>query len=121
MDEANRNSIIDIAKHLVTLGLAAMGFVLTIMFTSLGSEPFVKVTEFKNSLQGALILFFISVIFGFLVQAATLSIMLGHPARFFFTKPTFLLVTAWVAFVFGAVELVVFAWATTFGGVPLGF
>ncbi len=121
MNESQRAAFLDVAKHLVTLSIAALGFVITIMFTSLSGEPLLKATEYKNSLQTSLISFFICVALGFLVQASVLSTMLGENSRFFFAKPRFLLSLAWIAFVVGAVALFVFAWATTFGGAKLGF
>jgi len=121
MNESQRTAFLDVAKHLVTIAIAALGFVITIMFTSLAGEPLLKATEYKTSLQTSLISFVICVALGFLVQASVLSYSLGEEARLFIAKPRFLLAVAWIAFVVGMVALFVFAWATTFGGAKLGF
>jgi hypothetical protein len=121
MDESHRTVILDVAKHLVTLAIAALGFVITIMFTSLAGEPLLKATQYKNSLQTSLIAFFVCIALGFLVEASVLSETLGEKSRLFFARPRFLLALAWIAFVVGTVALFVFAWATTFGGAALGF
>jgi hypothetical protein len=121
MDESQRTALLDVAQHLVTLAIAALGFVITIMFTSLAGEPLLKATEYKNSLQTSLTSFFICVALGFLVQATVLNHTLGEEPRLLIAKPRFLPSLAWIAFVVGAVALFVFAWATTFGGAKLGF
>jgi hypothetical protein len=120
MNESQRNVFLDVTKHLVTLAIAALGFVITIMFTSLAGEPLLKATEYKNSLQTSLISFLICVVLGFLVQASVLSHMLGEQPRVLIARPRFLLAIAWVAFIVGIVALFVFAWASTFGGAPIG-
>jgi len=121
MEESQRAAFLDVAKHLVTLAIAALGFVITIMFTSLAGEPLLKATEYKNSLQTSLISFLICIALGFLVQASVLSHILGEAPRLLVAKPRFLLALAWIAFVVGTVALFVFAWASTFGGAKLGF
>ena len=116
MDEPQRAAFLDVAKHLVTLAIAALGFVITIMFTSLSGEPLVRATTYKLSLSMSLIGFFLCVVLAFLVQAAVLSAALGERPRLFAAQPRFLLSLAWTAFIVGAVSLFVFAWASTFGG-----
>ena len=118
--DSRKDALIDIAKHLVTLAIAALGFVITIMFTSLSNLPLLKVTPYRNSLCTSLISFLVCVVFSFLVQAAVLSDILGERPRFFFARPRFLLGLAWSAFMVGAVSLFVFSWATIFGGAPFG-
>jgi hypothetical protein len=121
MEDSRNNSLLDATKHLVTLAMAALGLLVTIMFTSLGGEPLVRATPYKNSLQTALVAFLACVALGFLVQASVLSRALGEKPRLVDVRPTVLLGLAWTAFVVGMVAFFVFAWATTFGVAPLGF
>lgn len=121
MDETQQGKVLSVAKHLVTLSLAALGFVITIMFASSGGEPFIKLTEYKNSMQTSLILFLCTVVLGFLVEASILSASLGDRQWLLLTRPVFLLVLAWMSFVFASVALIVFALATTFGGSAINF
>lgn len=119
MNEAQQEKFLSVSKQLVTLSLAALGFVITIMFASSGGEPLIKATEYKNSLQAALIFYFCTVVLGFLIEASILSLSLGDKQRFFLTRPIFILLLAWITFVAGCVALIVFAWATAFGGAPI--
>ncbi len=121
MADSRHDSLLDATKHRVTLAMAALGFLVTIMFTSLGGEPLARATVYKNSLQTALVAFLVCVVPGFLVQASVLSRSLGEKPRVVDVRPTVLLGLAWAAFVVGMVAFFVFAWATTFGLAPLGF
>jgi len=121
MNDKQQEKILSVAKHLVTLSLGALGFVITIMFTSAGDEPLMKITEYKNSLHASLIFFFCSIVFGFLVEASVLSMSLGDKHRFVVTKPLFILMLAWISFITASVALIVFALATTYGGAAIHF
>ena len=121
MDDKQQDRVLSVTKHLVTLALAGLGFVMTIMFTSSGGEPLIKVTEYTNSLQASLILFFCTIVFGFLVEASILSISLGYEQRSIITKPISILVLAWFCFISATVALVVFSLATMSGTAPINF
>ena len=114
MTEQQQEKLLNVVKHLVTLAIASLGFVITMMFASAGGEVLVNVTEYKYSLQTSLILFLCAVIFGFLTEAAILSVSLSQKQRIFAASPIFLLILTWTSFVFGATALVVFALATAF-------
>ena len=118
--DSRRDAYLDIAKHLVTLAIASLGFVITIMFTVVSNSPLLKATPYRNSLHTSLISFLVCIVLSFLVQASVLSDIIGEKPRFFFARPRFLLGLAWAAFVIGAVALFIFSWATTFGGAPFG-
>jgi len=118
--DSQRDAFIDIAKHLVTLAIASLGFVITMMFTSVANSPLLKTTPYQNSLYTSLISFLLTVVLAFLVQAAVLSDILKEKPRTFIAQPRFLLGAAWTTFVIGLVAFFVFAWATTFGGAPFG-
>lgn len=116
-----RDLVLDTAKHLLTLSTAALGFVITIMFTGAGGEPLIRATEYKNSLQTSLIAFLVCIVLGFLVQGAVLSQTLRESPRFVAARPGALLLLAWAAFMVGVAAFFVFAWATMFGVAPLRF
>ena len=86
MNDAQQDKMLDVAKHLVTLAMASLGFVVTMMFASSGDEPLVRVTEYRLSLQSALTLFLCSVVFGFLTEAAIVGVSLGQQQRLFFGR-----------------------------------
>jgi len=113
MNNQQRDRLSSLAKHIVTLSLGALGFVITIMFTSVDSELLTSVTAYKKSLQSSLIFFFGTVLLGILVEGAVVSDSLE--SRTSRVSPVTLLFLSWISFVSGCVSLIVFALAITYG------
>ncbi|HSO05727.1 MAG TPA: hypothetical protein VLW45_00695 [Pelomicrobium sp.] len=99
----------DVARHLVTVTIAAIGFLVTLMFTTFRGSPFML------SAQVALFSLLLCTIFAILAQMAVVEVALGgRPFRGFGAKS--MLILAWCALVIGVTAFVVFTWANIHAG-----
>lgn len=105
-DEA-RTLVIDVAKHLVTITVASIGFLVTLMFTTFKDSPFVL------SAEVSLFSLLLSVIFSVLTQMAVVEDALGSAPliKWLYWGPKTLLTIAWVFLIAGISAFVVFTWA----------
>ena len=105
-DEA-RTIVIDVAKHLVTVTVASIGFLVTMMFTTFKGTPFIL------SAQVSLFSLLLCVIFSILAQMAVVEDALGsRPViKWLWWGPRSLLTIAWTFLIIGMSAFVVFTWA----------
>ena len=105
--EEARSLVIDVAKHLVTITVASIGFLVTMMFTTF------KGTEFITSAEVALFSLLLCVVFSVLTQLGVVTDALGSKPLFkrLVFGPKLLLTIAWTFFVVGLSSFVVFTWA----------
>ena len=97
----------DVAKHLVTITVAAIGFMVTLLFTTF------KDTSYIISAQVSLFSLLLCVVFSVLTQMAVVEDALGgKPAiRWLYWSPKTLLTLSWACLVAGISAFVVFTWA----------
>ncbi len=104
MNEESRRIILDVAKHLVTVAIASIGFLITLMFTTFEGTPY--------TLSGQISLFslLISTIFCMLTQLAVVDDSLSEKTFIEWLKwsPKTLLLIAWVFLISGITAFVVF-------------
>ena len=107
MNEQARQIIMDVAKHLVTITVAAIGFMVTLLFTTFED------TNYIVSAQVSLFSLLLCVIFSVLTQLAIVEDALGgRPVvRWLYWGPKTLLTLAWACLVAGISAFVVFTWA----------
>lgn len=105
-DEA-RAVIVEVAKHLVTITVASIGFLVTMMFTTFKGTPFILSAEFS------LFSLLLCVVFAVLTQMAVVEDALGsRPViKWLWWGPRTLLTLAWIFLIAGISAFVVFTWA----------
>ncbi len=97
--------VLEVAKQLITLSVAAIGFVTSMLFTTF------KGTSFVLSAQFSLFNFLLCASTGVLVQLAVVNESLQDPTWFKVSYPRLLLFLSWALFVGGLVSFVVFTLA----------
>ena len=102
-----RSLVIDVAKHLVTITVASIGFLGTMMFTTF------KGTEFITSAEVALFSLLLCAVFSILAELSVVTDALGSKPMFktIVFGPKFLLTVAWTFFIIGISSFVIFTWA----------
>ena len=107
MNEESRQIIMDVAKHLVTVNVAAIGFMVTLLFTTFQD------TSYIVSAQVSLFSLLLCVVFSVLTQMAVVENALGGKpvVRWLYWSPKTLLTIAWTFLVVGISAFVVFTWA----------
>lgn len=104
MDDNAKDIVINVAKHLVTVTVASIGFLVTLMFTTFKGSPFLV------SGQVSLFSLLLCVIFSILTQMSVVELALGgSPFKGF--GPKSMLILAWSFLVIGVSAFVVFTWA----------
>lgn len=105
-DEA-RAIVVDVAKHLVTITVASIGFLVTLMFTTFQDTPFIL------SAQVSLFSLLLCVVFSVLTQMAVVEDALGSKPiiKWLWWGPKTLLTIAWTFLIIGISAFVVFTWA----------
>jgi hypothetical protein len=105
-DEA-RTVVMDVAKHLVTITVASIGFLVTLMFTTFKGTPFIL------SAEVSLFSLLLCVVFSVLTQMAVVEDALGSRPmiKWLWWGPRTLLTLAWTFLIVGISAFVVFTWA----------
>ena len=107
MKEEARSIVIDVAKHLVTITVASIGFLVTLMFTTF------KDTAFIISAEISLFSLLLCVVFSVLTQMAVVEDALGSKPiiKWLYWGPKLLLTLAWTFLIVGISAFVIFTWA----------
>jgi hypothetical protein len=105
--EEARAIVIEVAKHLVTLTVASIGFLVTLMFTTFRGTPYIL------SAQVSLFALLLCVVFSVLTQMAVVEDALGSRPmiKWLWWGPRTLLTLAWISLVIGISAFVIFTWA----------
>lgn len=107
VNDQARLIVMDVAKHLVTITVASIGFMVTLLFTTF------KDTSYIVSAQVSLFSLLLCVVFSVLTQMAIVEDALGGKplVRWLYWSPKVLLTIAWTFLVAGISAFVVFTWA----------
>ncbi len=107
MNQEARSIVMEVAKHLVTITVASIGFLVTLLFTTFEG------TSFIVSAQVALFSLLLCVVFSVLTQMAIVEDALGGKpvVKWLYWGPKTLLTLAWVFLVAGISAFVIFTWA----------
>lgn len=107
MQEEARRVVVDVAKHLVTITVASIGFLVTMMFTTFEGTPYML------SAQVSLFTLLLCVVFSVLTQLAVVEDALGGKPliKWLWWSPKALLTLAWTCLIIGISAFVVFTWA----------
>jgi len=105
LDAEAQKLILEVAKQLITLSVAAIGVITGLMFTTFKGTPFIV------SAQVSLFSFLLCAITSVLTQLAVVAQVLQSRTLFSLPYPQVMLVAAWTTFVVGLSAFVVFTWA----------
>ena len=107
MKEQARPVVMEVAKHLVTITVASIGFLVTMMFTTFKGTPYIV------SAQVSLFSLLLCVVFSVLTQMAVVEDALGSKPviKWLWWGPRTLLTLAWICLMSGMSSFVIFAWA----------
>ena len=107
MKEEARAVVVDVAKHLVNVTVASIGFLVTLMFTTFKGIPFIL------SAQVSLFSLLLCVVFSILAQMAVVEDALGSKPliKLLWWGPRTLLTLAWIFLIAGISAFVIFTWA----------
>lgn len=97
--------VLEVAKQLITLSVAAMGFITSMMFTTF------KGTSYVLSAEVSLFAFLLCAATGVLTQLAVVAEALQERKWFDVSYPRLMLAVSWALFVAGLVAFVVFTLA----------
>jgi hypothetical protein len=99
--------VVDVAKHLVTVTVASIGFLVTLMFTTFQG------TSFILSAQVSLFSLLLCAVFAILTQMAVVEDALGSRPiiKWLWWGPRPLLTLAWTFLIIGISAFVIFTWA----------
>ena len=104
-DIESQRLVFDVAKQLVTLSVAAIGVITSLLFTTFKGTPFVTSAEVSLSS------FLLCAVFSVLVQVAIISKTRREQSRISINYPVAMLFVAWAALVTGLAAFVIFTWA----------
>jgi len=102
--------VIEVTKQLITLSVAALGFLTTMLFTTFKGTPYIP------SAMTSLFSFLLSASCGVLAQLAVVGESMQGRQFLPVSYPRVLLHVCWIAFVCGLVAFVVFTWANVRAG-----
>jgi len=101
----SQNVMLEVTKQLITLSVAALGFLTSMLFTTFKGTPFIP------SAMTSLFSFLLSASCGVLTQLAVVAESMNEEQWGSISYPRVLLHLTWLGFVSGLVAFVVFTWA----------
>jgi hypothetical protein len=97
--------VVDVSRQLITLSVAALGFLTTMLFTTFKGTPYIP------SAMVSLFSFLLSAATGVLTQLAVVAESMNDKRWLPVSYPRVLLQLSWITFVVALVAFVVFTWA----------